>query len=225
MKNRTLSAELITSAPFLDLPEEQQILYLALLCHADDDGLMRNNLTEITAKCRPLTPRATVASQIGQLIDAGFLVPVKEYIAIAGFKIHQRIPKPRPQHFKTGLPKDLATIVTKGPDHRRQALPSAMKTCRESPDREQVNEIAQDVRKQSLVSRSYDDKYKAQHPEPFAIANADAVKNTMQTDQIEPVSREMWEARIENFRNRGVWLKHYGPKPGQPGCIVPEDLV
>lgn len=216
MKNRTLSAEQITSAPFLDLPAEQQVLYLSMLCHADDDGVMRNDITEITARCRPLTDRATVASNIGNLIDAGFVVPVGGYLAIAGFSLTQKVGKPRPRHFPEGKPKDIAKVVDREPDHRRQAPPVFQVKASRAPaparetERITIEEPNQDL--QPTVS--------------YAAANADAIKNSIAPEpEIETVSREVWEARIENFRNRGAWLKHYGPKPGLPGCIVPEDLL
>lgn len=34
----------------------------------------------------------------------------------------------------------------------------------------------------------------------------------------------LWEARIKGFRERGLWMVIWGPRPGEKGCQVPAHL-
>lgn len=37
---------------------------------------------------------------------------------------------------------------------------------------------------------------------------------------------DLWAARLETFRKKGLWFEDiYGPRPGQPGCEVPEEYL
>ncbi len=31
----------------------------------------------------------------------------------------------------------------------------------------------------------------------------------------------LWEARFKGYRQSGMWLSNWGPKPGEPGCQMP----
>lgn len=35
----------------------------------------------------------------------------------------------------------------------------------------------------------------------------------------------LWEARLRGWREKGMWIGIYGPKPGEPGCHVPKHLL
>ena len=34
-----------------------------------------------------------------------------------------------------------------------------------------------------------------------------------------------WEARLRRFREQGLWVARFGPRPGEPGCMVPPGLL
>lgn len=41
----------------------------------------------------------------------------------------------------------------------------------------------------------------------------------------EPTPPENWPARLAAFRSDGTWGAAWGPKPGEPGCKVPPELM
>lgn len=34
-----------------------------------------------------------------------------------------------------------------------------------------------------------------------------------------------WEQRIRNYKPGGFWSSMWGPRPGEPGCFVPRDII
>ena len=34
-----------------------------------------------------------------------------------------------------------------------------------------------------------------------------------------------WRARLRQFREQGMWVARFGPRPGEPGCMVPSELL
>lgn len=36
---------------------------------------------------------------------------------------------------------------------------------------------------------------------------------------------DQWAGRLKIFKEKGFWLERYGPKPGEPGCLVPKHLL
>ena len=36
---------------------------------------------------------------------------------------------------------------------------------------------------------------------------------------------EPWEARMRGYRPGGFWSPMWGPRPGQPGCFVPREIL
>lgn len=41
----------------------------------------------------------------------------------------------------------------------------------------------------------------------------------------EPSEAERWATRVEGFKVGGFWPDAYGPRPGQPGCLCPPELL
>lgn len=39
------------------------------------------------------------------------------------------------------------------------------------------------------------------------------------------LERVQWAARLTVWRDQDLWLGEWGPKPGQPGCVVPADML
>ena len=217
MKNRILRHETLTSAPFLKLDAEAQALYLALLCHADDNGVMANDITEIAARCRPVSGRPVVTLSLDHLIKAGFLVQVDEYLVVAGFGLTQRPQRPRPQYFPEGLPDDVSEIVSSPPNHpKRQSDDILLQVFPEISPLKQASDYAVEDRPASNSPLS--------GHIPASMSVRPSPEQPMD-EPIETVSRATWSARLLAYKNRGAWLKHYGPKPGQPGSLIPEDML
>jgi hypothetical protein len=40
-----------------------------------------------------------------------------------------------------------------------------------------------------------------------------------------PDDRAKWEARLQGWRNKRFWLPFWGPKPSEPGCFAPPELI
>lgn len=43
--------------------------------------------------------------------------------------------------------------------------------------------------------------------------------------QPKPQEADRWPARVKAFRQDGTWASAWGPKPGEPGCEVPDHLL
>src|SRR3954452_18109474 len=40
-----------------------------------------------------------------------------------------------------------------------------------------------------------------------------------------PDERAKWEARLRSWRKSRFWLPQFGPRPGEPGCFTPVELL
>ena len=40
-----------------------------------------------------------------------------------------------------------------------------------------------------------------------------------------PDNRAKWEARLRSWRKSGFWLPSFGPKPTEPGCFAPAEVL
>jgi hypothetical protein len=40
----------------------------------------------------------------------------------------------------------------------------------------------------------------------------------------DPATRQ-WRARLASYRERGLWLDAYGPRPGEPRCEAPKQIL
>ena len=40
-----------------------------------------------------------------------------------------------------------------------------------------------------------------------------------------PDERAKWQARLRSWRKSRFWLPLWGPKPGEPGCFAPAELL
>jgi len=40
-----------------------------------------------------------------------------------------------------------------------------------------------------------------------------------------PATRATWRTRLAGWRSKGLWLGSWGPKPDEPGCETPADLI
>jgi hypothetical protein len=52
--------------------------------------------------------------------------------------------------------------------------------------------------------------------------SAQARETDFQSDEVKGVD---WENRLANYRKRGIWPPKWGPRMGQPGCLVPGHLA
>lgn len=41
----------------------------------------------------------------------------------------------------------------------------------------------------------------------------------------EGTENKKWRTRLQAYAERGFWIGMFGPKPGEPGCLAPDDLV
>lgn len=84
-KKRCLSVDVFESESFLKLTKNSRILYVGLLLHADDDGIVENYLSVM---------RLLVASkkQIDELENAGFLIKFENVYVIKHWHRHNQIP-------------------------------------------------------------------------------------------------------------------------------------
>ena len=88
-KRRMISAELMGSDEFLDLPIDVQALYLHLLVEADDDGFLR-------AKKRILMTLGLGEEMLKTLADAGFLIVFPSgAAALTHWPMNNKVPKDR----------------------------------------------------------------------------------------------------------------------------------
>lgn len=52
-----------------------------------------------------------------------------------------------------------------------------------------------------------------------------ATGNGHAAEQIFDQEFERWKAKVGIFREKGTWQDRYGPKPGEPGCRAPPELL
>lgn len=217
MKNRTLRHEIFASPAFMDMPSAAQVLYFALLCHADDDGVMRNDMRDIAARCCPRSDRADAEADIKVIIEEGFVVVADDYLVIAGFKLTQRPPgRPTPGHFPKTLPDNIYKIVNNPPVHPPRAV-SMRPATTPIPKQDYEGPTPSAPSAPSALQEQ-----KTPEMKPWQVRPS---PEKPMEQPIEAVSRSVWEGRIARYRNSGAWLDFYGPEPGKPGSRVPEDML
>jgi len=62
-------------------------------------------------------------------------------------------------------------------------------------------------------------------PDEVAKLRAAAAPADAQADAVAPGRRSQWVARYADFKRVGVWPDGWGPKPGQPRCECPQDVI
>lgn len=104
---RTIKPEFWTDEEIAGLSEAAQLLALALLNYADDEGYFNANPALIKASCFPLRePSVSLQGMLSELSMIGFAgigktSDGKSYGHIANFAKHQRINRPTPSKIKT----------------------------------------------------------------------------------------------------------------------------
>lgn len=53
---------------------------------------------------------------------------------------------------------------------------------------------------------------------------ADSAGNGVQEGWRDPM-RQRWQDRLDDWRERRAWIREYGPRPDEPGCEAPSDLL
>ena len=57
------------------------------------------------------------------------------------------------------------------------------------------------------------------------LAEYDAEDEAIATTPIEKSPQELWEPRLQMWRQARMWLGEWGGRPGQADCIVPEEIL
>ena len=116
-KRRMISAELMRSDAFLELPPESQLLYVHLLVEADDDGFLRG-------KKYVLAMLGLAEDAFTALAQAGFLIVFPTGSAvIAHWPLMNKVPKDRytPTRCRAEMARQSRIICLKMPFSGRQS--------------------------------------------------------------------------------------------------------
>ena len=64
------------------------------------------------------------------------------------------------------------------------------------------------------------------HDRPVdAVPYLKAVLKGKEKKETVPVAGGQWGMRMENYKKTKFWPIHFGPKPGEEGCQVPQELL
>lgn len=220
MKNRKLYARLFSDPGFAPLMSQTQILYLAMLCAADDLGFVDINPVMLKVNAFPAKsiPEEAIVGMTDDLVRAGLIVRVKSetgqnLAAIVGFQRDQK--KPNPRRGKTTiLQGSIISEVQAALEGKAPPRPEPQET----PVKPEKAKVPANIESQVLQ--------KGPDTSPRVIASPPpATVNFLQPATFELVSDAAWQTRVERWRNNGVWLDHYGPEPGHPGCQVPRHVL
>lgn len=102
---RTIKPDFFTSLTIADLTHEARLTFIGLWTHVDDEGRCVDDARLVKAAVWPLDERTAkdVDVDLWQISDAGlvlrYTVGAKKFIAVTGWKEHQRINRPTPSKF------------------------------------------------------------------------------------------------------------------------------
>lgn len=217
MKNRTLRHKLFTDPDFMELTGGAKILYFALLCHADDHGVFRNRLSEIVT-ILPGHSMDQVANMRAELVQCGMIALDEGFGFIHGFMRDQRPGRPKPVHFPDGPPENWRNYLN-GIDHD---LP---KLSEEDAKLLICGAAMKVLERHGMPVPEVTQKEKGELTEGASQLVSAEEAAALPSTTLPSVSEDVWKGRLRAFNERGKWFEHYGPKPGETGCLVPVHLV
>ena len=102
---RTIKPDFFTSLTIADLTQEARLTFIGLWTHVDDEGRCVDDARLVKAAVWPLDERTAkdIDVDLWEISDAGlvlrYTVGAKKFIAVTGWKEHQRINRPTPSKF------------------------------------------------------------------------------------------------------------------------------
>lgn len=102
---RTIKPDFFTSLTIADLTHEARLTFIGLWTHVDDEGRCVDDARLVKAAVWPLDERTAkdIDVDLWEISDAGlvlrYTVGGKKFIAVTGWKEHQRINRPTPSKF------------------------------------------------------------------------------------------------------------------------------